>query len=176
MDRSSVSLVAACLAACSTVRAPTAAISLPEQLKPPPGESQVLAAAAKGVQIYECRAAPDRPGSFAWAFVAPEAELFGADGQKIGRHYAGPHWESTDGSKVVGTLKERADSPQPGAIPWLLLEATSVGSEGVLSKVTSVQRVNTAGGVAPQTGCSEATAGAQARVPYSADYFFFGRS
>jgi hypothetical protein len=24
-------------------------------------------------------------------------------GNRIGRHYAGPHWEANDGSKIVGT-------------------------------------------------------------------------
>ena len=75
---------------------------------------------------------------------------------RIGRHYAGPHWEALDGSKIAGTVKERADAPLADAIPWLLLTAKSVGPEGSFSKVTSIQRVNTVGGVAPTTGCSEA--------------------
>jgi hypothetical protein len=33
--------------------------------------------------------------------------------------------------------------------------------------------VNTVGGVAPRSGCSEASAGAVAYVPYTADYYFF---
>src|SRR5437899_10113760 len=85
----------------------------------------------------------------------------------------GPHWESTDGSKVLGTVKERADAPVADAIPWLLLAAKSVGSAGAFSKVTSIQRVNTAGGAAPRVGCSQAAAGALARIDYTADYYFF---
>jgi hypothetical protein len=104
-------------------------------------------------------------------FVAPEAELFDRAGKKIGRHYAGPHWESADGSRIVGAVKERADAPAAGAIPWLLLSARSVGSEGAFSKVTSIQRVATQGGVAPAGDCAQA--GARARVPYTADYYFF---
>jgi hypothetical protein len=107
------------------------------------------------------------------AFVAPAADLFDAGGNRVGRHYAGPHWESTDGSKVLGMVKERADAPAVDAIPWLLLTAKSVGSEGSFSKVTSIQRVHTAGGVAPQAGCSQAAAGALARINYAADYYFF---
>jgi hypothetical protein len=78
-----------------------------------------------------------------------------------------------DGSKIAGTVKERADAPLADAIPWLLLTAKSVGPEGSFSKVTSIQRVNTVGGVVPTTGCSEATAGAAARISYTADYYFF---
>ena len=59
------------------------------------------------------------------------------------------------------------------AIPWVLLSAKSVGSEGTFGKVTSIQRVNTTGGVAPKSGCSPATAGTPARISYTADYYFF---
>jgi uncharacterized protein DUF3455 len=76
------------------------------------------------------------------------------------------------GSNILGTVKERADAPVADAIPWLLLSARSVGSEGSFSKVTSIQRVNTVGGVA-KTGCSQATAGTPARIDYTADYYFF---
>jgi len=139
-------------------------IAVPDSLKPDARESLALVVPAKGVQIYECRG-----GS--WVFVAPEAELYDAAGKKIGRHYAGPHWESADGSRIVGSVKQRADAPGAGAIPWLLLGAKSVGSEGAFSKVTSIQRVATVGGVAPAGDCAQP--GAQARVGYTADYYFF---
>jgi len=146
---------------------------IPDKLNPAANESMTLIVPAKGVQIYECRASKGQPGAYEWAFVAPEAELFDTTGKRIGKHYAGPHWEAVDGSKVVAKLIERADAPQAGAIPWLLLGAKSVGSEGAFSRVTSIQRVNTVGGVAPKAGCSQGNAGTPARVPYSADYYFF---
>ena len=125
---------------------------VPEKLKPSADESLVMIVAAKGVQIYECRAKKDPSGDYEWTFVAPEAELFDAGGTRIGKHYAGPHWESNDGSKIVGAVKENAAAPAADAIAWLLLTAKSVGAEGAFSKVTSVQRVSTVGGVAPKTG------------------------
>jgi Protein of unknown function (DUF3455) len=127
----------------------------------------------KGVQIYECRARKDGDGIYEWAFLAPKADLFDVHGNRIGRHYAGPHWESSDGSRIVGSLRERADAPAADAIPWLLLGAKSVGAHGAFDKVTSVQRVNTAGGAAPKAGCSQTSAGKAARIPYTADYYFF---
>jgi len=148
-------------------------VNVPDKLKPAGNEGLTLILAAKGVQIYECRAKSDRAGAYEWVFVAPQADLFDVRGSKAGRHYAGPHWESIDGSNIVGTVKERADAPDANAIPWLLLAARSVGPDGALSKVTSVQRVNTTGGVAPTSGCSPVTLGTQARVDYSADYYFF---
>ena len=148
----------AALAGCAS------SVSVPDSLKPAAGESLALVVPAKGDQIYECRGAK-------WAFVAPEAELFDRAGKKIGRHYAGPHWESLDGSRIVGAVKARADAPRAGDIPWLLLSAKSVGAEGAFSKVTSIQRVTTTGGSAPIEPCSQD--GRRLRVPYTADYYFF---
>jgi hypothetical protein len=161
------------IAACASPQAPTSMVTVPEKLKPGANESLAMIVPAKGVQLYECRARTGQVGGYEWAFVAPEADLFDARGTRTGRHYAGPHWESTDGSKIVGSVKERADAPAADAIPWLLLAAKSVGPEGSFSKVTSIQRVNTVGGVAPRTDCSQATAGTPARVNYTADYYFF---
>ena len=149
-------------------------VAVPDKLKPAANEALAMMVAAKGVQIYECRTRKDQAGRFEWAFVAPEADLFDSRGNKTGKHYGGPHWEALDGSKIAGTVKERADAPVAGAIPWLLLSAKSVGRpDGAFSKVTSIQRVNTAGGVAPPSGCSQATLGTTARVDYTADYYFF---
>jgi hypothetical protein len=148
-------------------------VRVPDRLEPGGNETLAMIVPAKGVQIYECRVRKDQVGEYEWVFVAPEADLFDARGNRIGRHYAGPQWESTDGSKILGTVKERADAPVADAIPWLLLSAKSVGSEGSFSKVTSIQRVNTVGGVAPKAGCSQAAAGKPARINYTADYYFF---
>jgi hypothetical protein len=139
-------------------------VPVPDSLKPGANESLALIVPAKGVQIYECRESK-------WVFVAPEAELFDRNGKKIGTHYAGPHWEAADGSKIVGAVKARADAPLAGAIPWLLIGTKSVGAEGAFSKVTSIQRLSTNGGVAPTGSCAQG--GAQARVDYTADYYFF---
>ena len=160
------------LAACSGMQKPTAAVDVPDRLKPEPQESLAMIVAAKGVQVYECRAKADRAGEYGWAFVAPEADLFDGNGRKIGTHYAGPHWESADGSKVIGRVKDSAAAPRADAIPWLLLTTKSVSSRGSFSDTTSIQRVNTVGGLAPASGCSQQSVGMTARVPYVADYYF----
>jgi len=168
-----VLLLVLLIAGCASLHAPMSAVKVPDQLGPGASESLAMIVPAKGVQIYECRARKDQAGGYEWAFVAPEADLFDVRGDRIGRHYAGPHWESTDGSKVLGTVKERADAPVADAIPWLLLAVRSVGPAGSFSKVTSIQRLNTVGGAAPKAGCSRAAAGTLARINYTADYYFF---
>ena len=160
------------VAACATPQATV--VTVPDNLRAGASESLALIVPAKGVQIYECRATKDGTG-YEWAFIAPEADLFDTRGKKIGRHYAGPHWEAADGSKIVGSVTERADAPAADAIPWLLLAAKSVGTPGSFTEVASIQRVNTIGGVAPRTGCSKGEAGKAARISYTADYYFFTR-
>jgi hypothetical protein len=149
------------------------AVEAPGALSPAAGQTLAMVVGAKGVQVYECRPRKDAAGGHEWAFVAPEAELFDARGLPIGSHGAGPHWQASDGSRIVGALKARADAPVAGAVPWLLLDTRSAGPDGAFSRVTSVQRVNTVGGVAPASGCDRDTTGRTARVDYRADYHFF---
>src|SRR5262245_65756498 len=83
--------------ACAGLDKPTSTVNVPDKLKPSANEWLAVIVPAKGVQIYECRAKKDQAGAYEWTFVAPEADLFDTSGKKIGRHYAGPHWESKIG-------------------------------------------------------------------------------
>lgn len=148
----------------------------PRQVPPqldPGAQARVMATlAAVGVQVYECRAAA--PGAAPhWTFVAPEARLFDERGRFVGSHGGGPHWLADDGSRLLGRVTARADAPRPDAVPWLLLATTAEAPRGRFGGVTHIQRLQTAGGGAPADGCDTRTVGAQARVPYTADYRLF---
>lgn len=144
-----------------------------ETLKVPATQVLSFETQATGVQIYECKASKDDPMRFEWVFKAPEAELFDSTGKRIGRHYAGPTWESNDGSKVVGEVRARDNGPDSSAIPWLLLSAKSTSGNGVFSQTQSIQRVHTVGGKAPAEGCNYSQLSKEARVPYKAIYNFY---
>ena len=146
---------------------------VPDSLKTSKTEVASLEAQGKGVQIYECKAGTDAAKRFEWVFKAPEAELFDNTGRIIGKHYAGPTWESTDGSKVAGEIKGQDSGPDPNAIPWLLLTAKSTSGKGVFSRVTSIQRLNTSGGKAPAGGCNQSLVDQEIRIPYKATYYFY---
>jgi hypothetical protein len=120
---------------------------------------------AAGVQVYRWNGAT-------WSFVGPSAVLSAdADGKStVGTHYAGPTWESNSGGTVVGAVQKRC-TPDAGSIPWLLLGAVSTDGPGVFHRVTQIQRVNTVGGNAPANPGS--VMGDEARVPYTAEYFFY---
>ena len=163
--------IALMLVACASVTKPQRA-AVPENLRLPDGQPLLLRVAARGVQIYTCKAKAADAAAFEWVLKAPEAELFDESGAKIGRHYAGPTWESADGSRVVGEVMQR--SPVQGAVPWLLLRAKSNEGTGAFASVKYIQRVDTAGGIAPSAGCDAAHAGAEASVDYSANYHFYG--
>lgn len=165
--------IVAVVAACAGLQTDSSIAQVPAHLAPGANESLAMVVPARGVQIYECRARKDGAG-YEWAFVAPDAVLYDMRGRKIGRHYAGPTWEADDGSKVVAAVKARADATTAGAVPWLLLTARPAGGTGgAFADVASIQRINTTGGVAPRTGCTQADAGSVARVAYTADYRFF---
>lgn len=153
--------------------------NVPDAIQPPAGEDLVLMAHATGFQIYACR--PDAEGKLAWTLKAPEAELFDKQGNVIGRHFGGPTWQLNDGSQITGKMAAKVDAPDANAIPWLLLTVTSNSGKGALSPVTSIQRVNTVSGLAPEglphaaAECNPSTREVEFKSSYSADYYFYGR-
>jgi Protein of unknown function (DUF3455) len=142
----------------------------PQQLEPPTTEQLLLQVHAKGDQVYTCKG---ENAQFAWTLKAPDAQLFDKDGQPFGKHFAGPSWEAKDGSRVTGKAVANAPSPDADSIPWLLVNIVGHEGTGVLSRATTIQRLNTKGGKAPATGCDASHAGQEVRVPYSADYLFY---
>jgi hypothetical protein len=131
-----------------------------------PGETTVLSVHAEGAQVYECKAGTD--GKLGWAFREPIATLM-ADGKTVGRHYAGPNWEDADGSAVTGKAIGNAPGATANDIAWLKLDVTAHRGNGILSGVTTVQRINTQGG---QLAGACDKAGVTKSAPYSAEYVF----
>jgi hypothetical protein len=145
---------------------------VPDKIKAPAGEEIVLVAHATGSQIYGCQ--PGADGKLTWTLKAPEAELHDQKGAIIGRHYAGPTWKDKDGSEVTGKATARVDSPDANSIPWLLVTVTGHSGEGVLSRVTTIQRINTKGGQPPPAAeCNPAKQNAEVKSAYTADYYFY---
>lgn len=132
-----------------------------------PGEILVATVHAEGAQVYECKT--DASGKHAWQFREPIATLLMA-GRTVGRHYAGPHWEMADGSVVGAKVSGRAPSVSASDIPLLRLDVSSHRGRGELSDVTTIQRLNTRGGIA-EGACDHA--GDLLSVPYTADYAFY---
>lgn len=142
---------------------------VPPVLAVPAGNKLAFVYDAVGVQIYGCDSTAT---GYVWVFRAPEATLYGPRGKLAGTHYAGPTWQSNDGSTVVAAklAEYPADS---GSIPWLLLGATTHGGQGRMSNVAFIQRLETTAGKAPVTGCDAAHVGETARVDYTATYYFY---
>jgi hypothetical protein len=166
--------LAAMLGACASHKARPPP-DVPATLAVPGSQFLTLSAHGAGVQIYECRAGRDAPGQFAWTLKSPEADLLDPKGNRIGHHYAGPTWEGEDGSKVMGEVVAREESPRSEAIPWLLLRSTSnTGKRKTLfGRTQSIQRLHTVGGLAPTAPCDSSQVGKRMRIPYSADYYFY---
>jgi hypothetical protein len=80
-----------------------------------------------------------------------------------------------DRSTVTASIRGRQDGGANN-LPWVLMRAQTTPDEGLFAGVTSVQRVNTSGGVAPASGCDADNAGKEARVAFAADYYFYRRA
>ncbi len=151
----------------ATAAAPAQA-NVPSEIAVPDGNKRFLTTHAEGVQIYSCNGQ-------AWTLVAPRANLLDRRGKVVGTHFAGPTWQTKDGSKVVAA-RVNGVKVDPTAVDWLLLEATST-TRGRLGGTTYIQRVETTGGLPPAAAsCNATTAGTTAEVPYTAVYHFWKAS
>jgi len=159
--------------------------AVPVAIQVPGGNKAFLKGAAVGTQDYICL--PSGSG-FAWTLFGPQATLFDEHDEQIITHFLSPNpvengrprvtWQDSRDTSEVWGMAIASVSVEPGAIPWLLVEVVGAqdGPTGgdELSDTTFVQRLNTAGGVAPSAGCTQSTdVGSTALVPYSADYFFY---
>lgn len=162
---------------------------VPADIEAPEGTEAFLLGHAVGTQNYICLPAGAKA---AWSLFTPQAALFSDDGRQLTTHFFSPNpfegdtvrpaWQhSRDTSSVWVRLVAPSSDPDfvaPGAIPWLLLEVTGAlggpNGGGQLLETTHIHRVNTAGGLAPASGCSaKADIGKKAFVPYTADYVFY---
>ena len=163
----------ASLAAAAVAAAEVPAPNAPAALGVPSGQVLLLTAFATGVQNYVCS---DGKSGLEWTFKGPQAELTDESGRAIGKHYGGPTWEASDGSKVVGRAVASADSDSRDAIPQLLLVSTQNSGNGVLANVKSIQRLRTSGGLAPKERCRDDQLGRVVQSPYQAVYYFYGEA
>ena len=148
-----------------------------------------LVAHAIGTQNYGCLPTPTGIG---WVPLGPQATLFDGEFDQLMTHYLSMNPE--EGGTLRATWRHSRDTSTvwaepvatsidaayvaPDAIPWLKLvvRGAQYGPEGggKLTRTTYIQRVNTAGGKAPGTGCAgTADIGKRAFVPYTTDYVFY---
>lgn len=141
---------------------------------PPPDAHVKATTVGVGVQVYRC--AP-QDGGYQWVLEMPIATLFDpATRQKVGTHSVGPTWTWNDGSSITGKLLQKRASSDPKAVPWLLVQAHSIGAAtGMLSDVTLVRRSDTQAGVPPMA-CDAVHQNNEVRVPYQATYTFYTTS
>lgn len=137
------------------------------------GNSVVLETQAKGSIAYECSKERAPLTTYKWVMAGPDAVLMDKEGKEIGS-YDGPpaRWSLKDGSFVTGS-QVAVSSNGSKNIPMQLVKADVAGGQGTLTTVGYVQRVNTKGGVAPQSKCSKDNEGEKVNVDYTADYVFW---
>lgn len=165
---------------------------VPSTLQVPAGNKPFFEYYALGTQDYICL--PSATG-FSWTFFGPQATLFNDEYRQVATHFLSPNpaeggtlrptWQHSQDTSAVWAkaLNTSSDAAfvASGAIPWLLLQV--VGTQdgpthgNKLASATFLQRVATAGGVAPASGCEASTdVGKKVLVPYSATYVFYRTS
>jgi len=174
---------------------------VPDGLGVEDGNVPFLIGHGVGTQNYVCATSTTSLTGFAFSLFTPQATLLDDAGDQLITHFFSPNtdphvqppefgtirvtWEdSRDTSRVWAFLvKQSLDEKfvRKDAVAWLLLKESGVapGPTGGdrLTKTTFIQRINTAGGLAPTTGCSTfGDVGSRAFVPYSADYIFYKKA
>jgi hypothetical protein len=166
-------LLALCLAA--TAALPAAAIPEPSgasaRIRPAATEEASFMLSAEGVHVFECKPVA---GGYRWTFVTPDVTLY-EGGRSAATQTIPDQWDSTSDRSSVSATVRSTQAAGTDALPWALMRAAPGSETGLFAGVTSIQRVNTSGGVAPATGCGASTAGSEARVPMTADYYFYRR-
>ncbi|MCE9577531.1 MAG: DUF3455 domain-containing protein [Deltaproteobacteria bacterium] len=168
--------------------------SVPANLQVPAGNKPFFQGHGVGTQNYVCLPSTAAASGFAFVLFTPQATLFDDDDRQLTTHYFSPNpfedgtiratWQhARDGSTVwakvaPGDASTDAAFVAPGAVAWLKLTVVGAqdGATGgdKLTGTTFLQRVRTAGGLAPSTGCASlADVGHTAFVPYTADYIFY---
>ena len=163
---------------------------MPDDLIVDAGHKPYLIGHASGTQNYICL--PSASG-FAWILFGPQATLFNDKGEQLTTHFLSRNpmedgtpratWQHSQDTSSVWAVADRSSTDAnyvaPGAIPWLRLRVVGFqsgpgASDTKLTATTFIQRLNTAGGIAPATGCSVASdVGKRALVPYTTDYIFY---
>jgi hypothetical protein len=143
-------------------------LGLFSRIKAPSDLEAVLQLSARGVQVFRCE---KRESGFVWVFRQPDAELFDPSGRAVGRHGSSFSFENIDGSRLVSTIAAYDDAPNPADLRWLLLTTRSYG-KGAFDAVTYVQRINTRGGMPPES-CQSTQANQLLRVDFSAEFVFY---
>jgi hypothetical protein len=174
MSRIHAAAAALGLAAVPALAAVTEPAGVARNLRAGADEEPAFMLSANGANVFQCNARIGEPGAYAWSFVAPDATLLEGT-RAAGSHRAPGQFESdSDRSSVSGVLQ----ATQPGGrdnLPWARMRAVPAGDSGMFAGVTTIQRVNTSGGVAPADGCAAASVGNEARVNFTADYYFYKR-
>jgi len=155
---------------------PAAALNEPSGLAAPlrvsAAEVPAFMLTGDGVYVYQCRPSLTVANAYEWAFVVPDATLY--DGNRsVARHATVGTFEALGDRSSVSGIVRGSQAAGVANLPWVLIRAQPLSESGMFAGVTSIQRVNTNGGVAPATGCDASNEGAEARVAYRADYYFY---
>ena len=139
----------------------------------PANVEPAFALSATGVQIYQCSALG--ADGWGWTYVAPDVTLYEGT-RSVATHKVPDLWESLSDRSSVTAVPSVNQPAATGNLPWQLMRAAPLNPSGMFAGVTHVQRVNTQGGLPAPVGCGPDNVGAENRVAFRADYYFYKRA
>ena len=147
---------------------------VPPILQVPADNAVVWRAPATGAITYECVMTQTDGARPAWVAVKAEAVLADKASGKGGVYSSPPEkWKAADGSTLTGMEVVRVNTAPDRLYDQLVLANPSAGV-GLLTGVTYIQRLVSAGGAAPQADrCTAASLKQRERVEYQAEYVFW---
>lgn len=148
--------------------------AVPPILQVPADNAVVWRAPANGFITYQCVMTQTDGARPAWVAIKSEAVLANGTPNGGGVYSSPPEqWKAADGSTLTGMEVVRANAAPDRLYDQLVLANPSRGV-GILTGVTYIQRLVSAGGAAPQADqCHTATLKQQVRVAYQAEYVFW---
>jgi hypothetical protein len=175
-QRATILVSGACalgLAACAAPDVPPSNSTLPASLQAKPVEVLQEVFRVHGNETYVCQ----RNGNqLSWHATGTLATLVDASRHSAGVISPGGYFIATDGSYVVTRLLAQ-EIISASTLPWQRLTAVHSSAEpgeaGRFANITSIQRVQTSGGLPPDPVCTVERAALY--VPYSATYLFYRR-
>jgi len=114
------------------------------------------------------------PTQLLWAPFGSEAILVDAGGESVGTVAPGHYFLSYDGSYVKAATSAESQVGA-NALTWARYtagyDAAPRPGSGRFADISSIQRIDTSGGLPPQPGCE--LEGSRLLVPYAATYMFY---
>ena len=142
---------------------------IPGAVRGPTGHVLLGHLTGVGTATFTLQADANDANRLIWVMTDDHGGELVDDAGHVAAHTDGTHWVSEGGQRL--TAEPIATVSRPGRVPWVLYRASGAEGSGMFGEAQFVQQIHTIGG--PRRAAGQ-EAGAQVKVQYTADYYFYG--